>query len=349
MGRRIRHFEPDGIYFITNRCAGGRFLLTPTEEANRIIRGSLARYADRWDIELFAWIFMGNHFHLIARSEDLNISEFMRDFQRDVSSEIKDETGWDLSVFPKRFDAEKILDDPMLHSKIKYTVLNPVRAGLVEHPADWPGVSSWDYHLEGEPMAGKWLDSTWLRKLERKADDGETVDPERAMCTYEIGLTNPPKMEHLSVEEAGERLLGAVDDRCRDHKDSRRLGDEDVKGAETVRNQDPTDQAGEPDEGPEPLCLTTRPSLREQYRDKFENVTDKYRREIQRWHDGCSELDFPSGTHPPSWQSPIAFEDPDDTDSSNPPPSGGDDPSGSGTDSHADAPRGDPPDGNDVA
>ena len=41
-------------------------------------------------------------------------------------------------VMGARYDSVRIEDDEHLQNAFKYVVLNPVEAGLVESPADWP-------------------------------------------------------------------------------------------------------------------------------------------------------------------------------------------------------------------
>jgi hypothetical protein len=44
MGRPLRFFEPEGLYFVTGRRLQGRLLIRPSPEINRIIGGVLARH-----------------------------------------------------------------------------------------------------------------------------------------------------------------------------------------------------------------------------------------------------------------------------------------------------------------
>lgn len=308
MGRGVRHFEPDGIYFVTNRCAGGRFLLTPDPELNETIESALAHYAVIHDVELFGWMFMGNHFHLMARSRTLQIPDFMRDVQRTISDEVKDlRDGWNTSVFPIRYDAEPVLDDRAVRQQLNYILMNPVRAGLVRHPSDWPGVSSTELHRTGSSREVEWIDHKQLRKLRRRADSDEVVDPSRAAETYELEVTNPPDLADCTAAEAGEEIFSDLEVLCRDWVGSQRLEGEEFAGAERVREQDPLARPGEPPEGPEPLCHTTDPEKREEYRQKLTNVTNRYRKALQRWRDGNAEVSFPPGTYPPGWLEAVPY------------------------------------------
>ncbi|MFB6265447.1 MAG: transposase [Bradymonadaceae bacterium] len=302
MGRRIRHFETDGIYFVTNRCTGSRFLLRPSSELNRVIRGALAKYSSRFDIELFGWVFMSNHFHLIVRSQEQKIPQFMRDFQSDVSAEVKRMTGWDARVFEQRYDAEPILDDAALAERLEYVAMNPVRADLVAHPSDWPGVCSYDLHASGEDGEAHYLDRTRLGRLEREADGA--VDPQRAMETHPLEWTKPPALEDCSKPEAGERMLKDIDGLCETRAEKRRSRGDSVLGAEGVRRQSPRKKPDEIDRSPEPLCHTTDPEKLEAHREHRRRVATSYRTALQAWRAGETDVSFPTGTYPPGWLHP---------------------------------------------
>ena len=153
MGRPVRFVEADKYYFITNRCVMGLFAMRPDDEARRIIKGCLARAADKHDVELVCFMFMSNHFHLIARFPDRTLSEFMCEFQTQISNRLNDYRGRSGSLFPERFDAKALLDEKAVREKVCYTLNNPVRAGLVRQASNWPGVSSMEEHLD------EWFDT----------------------------------------------------------------------------------------------------------------------------------------------------------------------------------------------
>ena len=299
MGRRIRHFEPDGLYLVTNRCAGAKYLLTPSADTNRIIRGALARYASIYDVELFAWMFMGNHFHLIVRSESLEIPRFVGNMQQNISQEIQRTTRWNLRVFPRRYSAERILDTPTLWETINYVLMNPVRADLVAHPRDWPGVSSFELHDAGGTMEGRYLNRTKLGRLRRQADDTTQIEREQAMETFEVGWTAPPSAS--SKDEANEHILDDLDTRCEQEADRRRALGIDPLGAEGVQTQSIQASPEAPARSPEPLCHASDERQEEQYHEHHARVTDSYRQALDRWQQGRTDVSFPPGTYPPGW------------------------------------------------
>ena len=85
MGNPLRIQGEEAIYFVTNRCFQEQFLLRPDDEVNRIAVAVLLRAARIHKVEIFAFVFMSNHFHLMVRARSLNLHEFMKDFQSNLA------------------------------------------------------------------------------------------------------------------------------------------------------------------------------------------------------------------------------------------------------------------------
>lgn len=118
MPRPIRHVAPHRYYVLTNRCVLGKFILRPDEGCRRIIKGCLARAADKYEVRLVCFVFMSNHFHIIARFPERNMSEFMAELQSQIASRFNKYRDRDRNVFPDRYDDQALLDDRVLNDRI---------------------------------------------------------------------------------------------------------------------------------------------------------------------------------------------------------------------------------------
>jgi len=112
-------------------------------------------------LEIYAYVIMSNHIHLLARSEEEDLSGTIRDFKRHTSNQIielvqnKEESRreWLMMIFKYSANkhsrnekyqvwthenhAEHIFSNKFIEQKIDYIHNNPVRAGLVENPEDY--------------------------------------------------------------------------------------------------------------------------------------------------------------------------------------------------------------------
>jgi putative transposase len=141
------NYSNNQIYFITPTIKNWYYIF---DRHNRwqILADSIKYFQENKGLEVFAYVFMLNHLHMIVRSPDL--IGFVRDFKKFTSKKLmeniaenevnilqlfKTEKGcefWKYDNQPKLIESEKIL-----LQKIKYIHDNPVRKGYVERPEFW--------------------------------------------------------------------------------------------------------------------------------------------------------------------------------------------------------------------
>lgn len=313
MGRAVRVFKRDGIYLVGNRCRGGMYLMAPGPEMNMLLMGALAYFADLHDIEVLAWVFLGNHFHLIVRAPKLNLSDFMRDFQSYIARKIIDMRDIDKPVFPDPYDDQELLDEESLRDKLQYVAMNPVKHGLVDHPAEWPGVSSWDSHRTGRAAEGKLVNCQKFHNFRRRKGWTDEEAREAALETHELHTT--PATLHdedgnlLAPWEAREWLTASIEARCSMLREFRRLGGVPVAGPTALLETHPLDRPDHFEPTPSTLCLTVSPGRRSRYREHRRSITEIYQKAHRAWRHGDQSVQFPPGTHPPGYSRAL---DPDD-------------------------------------
>src|SRR5262249_10308949 len=95
MAYPLRHFDPHTIYFITSRTIQSRFLMAPSDKANELIGGILARGVRQCEVELFAYVFTSNHFHAMVRAPSaIAMSRFMQRLQGNIAVKVGRLVGW---------------------------------------------------------------------------------------------------------------------------------------------------------------------------------------------------------------------------------------------------------------
>ena len=98
---------------------------------------------------------MTNHYHLVLETPDGNLSKGMRQLNgvfTQTSNRRHRRTG---HVFQGRYKAILVDAETYLLELTRYVVLNPVRAGVVDHPGTWP----WSSYtaMTGEALTPSWL------------------------------------------------------------------------------------------------------------------------------------------------------------------------------------------------
>jgi putative transposase len=128
----------------------------------------MAEWCRKYHVEVWAWCLMPNHVHLIALPEtEEGLARAIGEAHRRYTRRINFREGWRGHLWQERF-ASFPMDESYLLAAARYVEMNPVAAGLVAHPADYPW-SSARAHLSAqddpltkvEPllaMVGNWKD-----------------------------------------------------------------------------------------------------------------------------------------------------------------------------------------------
>lgn len=112
-------------------------------------RGLLAHACRRDAVTCWAWCLMPNHVHLVLMPEDEGgLARAVGRTHRLYSAEYNRHAGMRGHVWEGRFRSSP-MDERHLAHGCRYIELNPVRAGLVSRPEDWPW-SSCRTHLSGQ-------------------------------------------------------------------------------------------------------------------------------------------------------------------------------------------------------
>lgn len=154
MSRPLRIEFPGAVYHVTSR--GDRREPIYRDDADRECQlAVLAEALARFDAEVLAYCLMGNHYHLVLQTHAGQLSRLMRHLNGVYTQAFNHRHGLVGHLFQGRFKAILVDRDDYLVALCRYVERNPVAAGLVVRPADWPW-SSCRAHLGLEPAA-PWL------------------------------------------------------------------------------------------------------------------------------------------------------------------------------------------------
>ena len=283
--RPLRHLPPNTLWFVTSRCLQAQYLLRPDEEMTNRFGYWLGRALKRYPgIELFAAIQMSNHFHFVLKDTSSELASFMRYFEGNLAkatNQLRKRTG---PVFHRRYSAEPILDEAAFDDRILYTVMNPVRAGLVRTHERWPGVVLW---AKGEPgnHVFKWFDQT---KYDRHRKQ-QIIRPKEAYLRK-----TKIKVASVTSEKALRNAIKEDEERIRESRKG--FG---VLGIRKVLKQEPYSAPDSPKKSPRPKCHTTCELLRQAFREQMKSLRDAYAEVSADFRRGNFNSAFPMHTFRP--------------------------------------------------
>lgn len=141
MGRRSRVHYPGAVYHAMARGVDGRNIFSDDQDRNSFL-SALERIKRQTDAVVYAYCLMGNHFHLAIKVGPVPLAAVMQRILTSYSITFNNRHDRSGHLFQARYKSIVCLDDAYLIGLIRYIHLNPVRAGLVAKPDDWP----WSSH-----------------------------------------------------------------------------------------------------------------------------------------------------------------------------------------------------------
>ena len=106
---------------------------------------------------------MSNHLHIVLKTPEPNLARGMQTFLSGYANVWARRHKFSGHVFQGRCRTELIEDETYLWTVTRYVHLNPVRAGIAEHPADW-GWSSYPGMFIGPAGLSGWLTTICWRR-----------------------------------------------------------------------------------------------------------------------------------------------------------------------------------------
>jgi REP element-mobilizing transposase RayT len=100
--------------------------------------GRAGRIVKRLSWRVYALCLMTTHYHLVIGLCEENLSAGMRTLNGGHSQFFNKRHDRRGAVFESRFSSTLIESESHLKEAIRYVALNPVEAGMVEQPQDWP-------------------------------------------------------------------------------------------------------------------------------------------------------------------------------------------------------------------
>ncbi len=163
MSKKYKFKDNDKLYFVTLTINKWIDLFIRNEYKN-IFLESITYCQKTKGLEIYGWVIMTSHIHMIIGSNKENLSNILRDLKKYTSKKIKEflfsiniesRKEWFLKLLvdnkgnfrlwlpenhPIELDNNKIIDQ-----KLDYIHKNPINAGFIEKEEDWLYSSAKDY------------------------------------------------------------------------------------------------------------------------------------------------------------------------------------------------------------
>jgi hypothetical protein len=305
MARRLRFVPPSSLVEVTCRTVQGRLLLKPTPLLRGLTLGVLARAARLYPVELHAFAFLSNHFHLLVSVSDAQrLASFMNYLNSNLAREAGRLIRWREKFWGRRYQAILVSSETETQvARLRYILAHGVKEGLVGSLRDWPGAHCAQALLDDTPLTGRWIDRTLEHAARRKR---LPVDPEAFVTAEALRLTPLPCWRDLpraSRQECIRELVAGIE---QDGARRERQTGKPPLGREALFRQDPRHEPNRLKKGPAPLSHAASRAARDALREAYRIFLGAYRHAADRLRMGALDALFPEGAFPP----PMPFRPP---------------------------------------
>lgn len=185
MPRKARVYLPGGVYHLTARGNNKQTIFFEPVDYLFFL-DCLKESKKKHQFTLFLYVLMPNHFHLLLQTSKTDIensvSKIMHCLTTKYSNYANRRNGRIGHLFQGRFYSELLENDSHFLELTRYIHLNPVRAGLVSRPGDYPYSSYRNY-------------------LSEKQEGEKLVDTDEVLRWFEKKFQTQRKRYQLFVEE----------------------------------------------------------------------------------------------------------------------------------------------------
>jgi putative transposase len=231
MARPLRIEFPGALYHVMSRGNDRQPIVRDDADRQRRLDW-LRRTVETYGWRLHAFVLMGNHDHLFVATPEGNLCVGMQYLNGSYTSYFNRRHRRAGHLFQGRFRGQLIEEEGYFLEVSRYIHLNPVRAGLVERPEQWPWSSYAGYQQERRAL-------DWVSYAAVLGEFGQGDAARRRYARFvHAGLSEPPGSPFAKA--IGGVLLGSANfvERVRKLIDER-PPDTDVPQLKTLRRRPP--------------------------------------------------------------------------------------------------------------
>lgn len=276
---------------------------TFTDSIPNIIGSCMARGVEMFGVELYGFVWMSNHGHLLLRAPLNNFADFMSYLNGQIAVNINRFLGRKHQLWSRRYAAAQVLDEAAELEMLSYILANPQRAGLTNSIDEWPGLSSAVYFFQPHEQRFLCFDrTTWY-------EEGRPNDIAPFLSTVKLVHRLLPQLSRLDKKIMRRKVRSLINAQVDPLpiEDARVALDPVVLARRRLlaRTVIPTERPESSNRNPrersmQPLCHTTKPLLREIYKRWYREFCAAYAISSREYRRGNTNVAFPPGSFAPS-------------------------------------------------
>lgn len=302
MGQFIRIESTKRIDLLTTRTKDSKLWFVNNKELEDIILGYLAKYQDLYGVIIYAFVIMGNHYHLEARCPRANRSQFMRSLNSIIAKVVRTHyvNVGEGGLWGRRYSNELLPRNADVEAKFFYCALQAVKSGLAKDLSRYPGYNSFNDAIEGKERQYDVIDWTAYNNAKRF---NPKVDISRYTKSYTLKFSRLPGYEDLSREEYKEVMLRKLEARTAEILKERQEEGKGYLDEKTLRATPPgavpLNTKKSTRHAKRPIVLTSCYQTKQECENEYFLTRAAHRESSIDYLNGNANAIFPSGTYKP--------------------------------------------------
>ena len=201
-----RRIEYSGaIYHVTQRGNNREAVLSLDEDKTNLL-DLLGRYKNRLDFNIFGYVLMDNHYHLLIKVGNTPLNKIMHRINHQYSMNYNRKSNRTGHVFGGRYKAGLIQDEKYLFAVLRYVHWNPLRAGICSQVYDyrWSSDRAYRNNEDGLTDIGFILDTFSSERLKAVETYKRLMQTEEDTDYEKLGLIGDDDFKEAQLTEQDE-------------------------------------------------------------------------------------------------------------------------------------------------
>ena len=158
--------------------------------------GVLGRSLRLYPVQLHAFVFLSNHYHLLVTVRDAQqLAQFMNYLNSNLAREAGKLHAWSERFWGRRYQAIVVTEEESAQvSRLRYLLSHGCKEGLVGRLRDWPGAHCVEALVSGRLLQGSWFNRTkeclararGKRSQRAESEEVETIELDPIPCWKDL-------------------------------------------------------------------------------------------------------------------------------------------------------------------
>jgi REP element-mobilizing transposase RayT len=302
MAQDLSFESEEFCFFATTRTMNSLLWFINNPKLTERILAHLAKCQEVYGVIIYAFVVMGNHYHLIARFPRRNKANFFRDFNSIISKLTyryveKFEGG---KLWARRVRTQVVPNPEDIKERFFYASLNPVAAGIVKNLSEYDSYVSFSdavFDRRRKFSIVNWTDYNNRKRFNR------SLKPKDCAREYTLTYSRLPGYEELTKSDYINVMSAELEKRRSEIVDARTKDGKGFASCEALKSLTPgvrpKSTKTSTRESKRPLVLTLCLETKKRFLDWYFSMLAAYKDASRRFRDGILDAPFPPGTFRP--------------------------------------------------